>query len=88
MSVVNLTRYENLLIGDLTDEREMTECATGSYVKFEEAMEASSNSLQQLKAEIAAIATEFDNLGPGSCGGDHLKSFYDLVIKLRQLSAV
>ena len=38
-----------------------------------------------LKAEIAVIATEFDNLGPGSCGGEHLKSFYDLVIKLRQL---
>ena len=45
-------------------------------------------SVQQLKAEIAAIATEFDRLGPGSCGGEHLKSFYNLVIKLRQLSAV
>ena len=45
-------------------------------------------SVQQLKDEIAAIATEFDRLGPGSCGGEHLKSFYNLVIKLRQLSAV
>lgn len=45
-------------------------------------------SVQQLKAEIAAIATEFDRIGPGSCGGEHLKSFYNLVIKLRQLSAV
>jgi hypothetical protein len=42
---------------------------------------------QQLKAEIAAIATEFDSLGPGSCGGEHLQAFYALVIKLRQLSA-
>ena len=39
MSVVNLTRYENLLVGDLTDEREMIECATGSYVKFEDVVE-------------------------------------------------
>ena len=46
------------------------------------------NSLQQLKAEIAAIATSFDQLGPGSCGGEQLKKFYELVIKLRQLSAV
>jgi hypothetical protein len=60
MSVANLTRYENLLIGDLTDEREMIECATGSYVKFEEAVEASSNSLQQLKAEIAALIEWYD----------------------------
>jgi hypothetical protein len=51
-------------------------------------VESPSHSVQQLKAEIAAIATEFDNLGPGSCGGEHLKSFYNLVIKLRQLSAV
>jgi hypothetical protein len=50
--------------------------------------EESQHNLQQLKAEIAAIATEFDTLGPGSCGGEHLKSFYALVIKLRQLSAV
>ena len=38
----------------------------GAFVKFTD-VEASLNSLQQLKAEIAAIATEFDTLGPGSC---------------------
>ena len=54
MSIANLTRYENLLVGDLSDEREMIECATGSYVKFEEAVEASSNSIQQLKAAISS----------------------------------
>jgi hypothetical protein len=46
------------------------------------------NSLQQLKIEIAAIATSFNQLGPGSCDGEQLKAFYELVIKLRQLSAV
>jgi hypothetical protein len=52
------------------------------------AVELVTTGKQQLKAKIAEIATEFDNLGPGSCGGEHLKSFYNLVIKLRQLSAV
>lgn len=65
----------------------------GEWCKFDDAKEAKilqsgEASVQQLKAEIAAIATEFDRLGPGSCGGEHLKSFYNLVIKLRQLSAV
>jgi len=84
MSVANLTRYENLLIGDLTDEREMIECATGSYVKFEEAVEASSNSLQQLKAEIAALCNSFVK-GRRDLFLDEFASKYE---KLRQLSAV
>jgi hypothetical protein len=84
MSVANLTRYENLLIGDLTDEREMIECATGSYVKFEEAVEASSNSIQQLKAEIAALTEEL--LIVYKNGSDEY--VVSIINKLRQLSAV
>jgi len=64
-------------------QQQANQCEAAQY-NAEEAH----HSLQQLKAEIAAIATEFDTLGPGSCGGEHLKSFYSLVIKLRQLSAV
>jgi hypothetical protein len=59
-----------------------------AHLQSAEQGESPATDRQQLKAEIAAIATEFDTLGPGSCGGEHLKSFYDLVIKLRQLSAV
>lgn len=51
-------------------------------------MEEAHHSLQQLKAEIAAIATELDAFGPGSCDGVRLKRYYDFVGRLRQLSAV
>jgi len=84
MSVANLTRYENLLIGDLTDEREMIECATGSYVKFEEAVEASSNSIQQLKAEIASRLRDYDEY---TANGQHVLAHQSLEA-IRQLSAV
>jgi len=84
MSVANLTRYENLLVGDLSDEREMIECATGSYVKFEEAVEASSNSQQQLKAEIRSIVTILEDEGFES----EFAIMEEVVAKLRELSAV
>jgi len=84
MSIANLTRYENLLVGDLSDEREMIECATGSYVKFEEAVEASSNSIQQLKAEIRAISDIIIEYGESGIAVD----FSMLKRRLRELSAV
>jgi len=46
----------------------------------------SCNEVQLLKNQIDALATKFNELGPGSCTGDHLNKFYELVIKLRQLS--
>jgi hypothetical protein len=53
MSVANLTRYEvEMCHCALGEHMETVACADGEFVKFEEAMEASSNSLQQLKAEI------------------------------------
>jgi hypothetical protein len=86
MSVANLTRYHF--------EREVINpsCSCGmrvekygSYVKFDEAMEASSNSLQQLKAEIAALVNK--HLPTLECGC----LVYDPLLlsnALRQLSAV
>ena len=53
-------------------------------VKFEEAVEASSNSLQQLKAEIAALCNSFVK-GRRDLFLDEFASKYE---KLRQLSAV
>ena len=42
--------------------------------------------VQQIKAEIATIATELDSFGPGNCDGVRLKQYYDFVIRLRKLS--
>jgi hypothetical protein len=85
MSVANLTRYEPVVrrVGG-SDVAKMSVWKNGDYVKFEEAMEASSNSLQQLKAEIAALI-------PGIVTSFTLcdeKQFIALTNELRQLSAV
>jgi len=68
-----------------TPSTNISRVENGEYVKFEEAMEASSNSLQQLKAEIAACAIELDR-----AEDIHPRySTVDRVIeRLRQLSAV
>ena len=55
--VANLKRYdlkEILCFGEY--DHIISEQADGEYVKFEEAAEASSNSLQQLKAEILPLS--------------------------------
>ena len=76
MGIANLTRYNLCNVNDdgpviLAMEVE----SDGEYVKFEEAMEASSNSLQQLQAKIAALATRVEELSA-------------IVYEMRQLSAV
>ena len=84
MLVANLTRC-NFVRDSLADcYCGMEDAVDGEYVKFEEAMEASSNSLQQLKAEIASVVCEMENCQPS------LYSVYwsEYVNKLRQLSAV
>ena len=53
-------------------------------VKFEEAVEASSNSLQQLKAEIALLLNTWDN----TTKQQFLDTWVLRINKLRQLSAV
>lgn len=93
--VVNLTRY---IVGRKDNEGDWQngcsiESAVGEFVKFKDVEElllkqSGETPLQQLQAKIAVIATRFDQLGPGSCGGEHLRSFYALVAELRQLSAM
>jgi len=59
MSVANLTRYSCKVVDSGSHQYTgMVPWCLGEYVKFEEAMEASSNSLQQLKAEIVALQKE------------------------------
>lgn len=84
MSVANLTRY-TVFHNEYCDWNcGLMPQHDGNLVKFEEAVEASSNSLQQLKAEIAAIADsmESDN------GAVRVVEWWDVINKLRQLSAV
>lgn len=84
--VANLKRYDPFTISDQGYRQSafMGECGDGEYVKFEEAMEASSNSLQQLKAKIAALAAELEIVSNDFCGNNRM----EYVKKLRQLSAV
>jgi hypothetical protein len=85
MSVANLTRYTEFLRYDgHTYAALMVESSTGAYVKFEEAKVASSNSVQQLKAEIAALADTIEECFQAD--GNELGLLQ--VNKLRQLSAV
>ena len=86
MGIANLTRYNLCNVNDdgpviLAMEAE----SDGEYVKFEEAMEASSNSLQQLKAEIAALVNNFCEMYSGCLRSEAVSR---LLEKLRQLSAV
>jgi len=87
MSVANLTRYSlfapgvSKFNGDLKPNPHF-----GEWVKFGEAMEASSNSLQQLKAEIAALAEKL-HFAYEAADMDY-KTIAESIEKLRQLSAV
>jgi len=86
MSVANLTRYTEFLRYDgHTSAALMAESSTGAYVKFEEAMVASSNSVQQLKAEIAALVQEHFLVSDCGVSYGHIGVF---ITKLRQLTAV
>ena len=82
--VVNLTRYSLVRTDDRFDDMEMVESTSGAYVKFEEAVEASSNSLQQLKAKIRAISDIITEYGESGIAVD----FPVLKRRLRELSAV
>ena len=87
MLVANLPRYEMgrcVSCGDCNREPAYVD-ESGEWVKFEEAMVASSNNLQQLKAEIAALASEIENdISTGAKPYNHSR----IVTILRQLSAV
>ena len=82
--MANLKRYHLVLDPDDWDECGIVASPTGSFVKFEEAVEASSNNLQQLKAEIAAIVERLQRAYAMRESPDVL----DCISELRQLSAV
>jgi hypothetical protein len=80
----NLKRYHSTTgMNDDGYYAVMEECPLGDYVKFDEAVEASSNSLQQLRAEIAALLRGL--IPPDS---EHFRtlSLDEFIAKLRQLS--
>lgn len=85
MDIANLTRYKPYL----KDHRLglqvcMVSRKRGEYVKFEEAVEASSNSVQQLKAEIAARLSKVDGFPKYNIPGP----VQEFIEAMRQLSAV
>lgn len=55
MVIANLTRYDQDRDCGQTCMSGMCEYKDGEYVKFEEAIEASSNSLQQLNAMLRLV---------------------------------
>jgi len=87
MSVANLTRYTIDYVPDSCDGDYVQHNVSkdGEYVKFEEAVEASSNSLQQLKAEIAALIPA---LLPLATLDNRRLGIDQIIRKMRQLSAV
>jgi hypothetical protein len=56
----------------------------GEYVKFEEAVEASSNSTQQLKAKIALCCSSLEAIAESL----NVSTMDRVINELRQLSAV
>ena len=87
MSVANLTRYTIDYVPDSCDGDYVQHNVSkdGEYVKFEEAVEASSNSLQQLKAEIAALIPA---LLPLATLDNRRLGIDQIIRKMRQLSAM
>ena len=84
MSVANLTRYD-IFFEAAVDGLAVIESPNGMFVKFEEAIEADKNSLQQLKAKIAIIA---DSVEDYTTTGADAGTIACIVRDLRQLSAV
>ena len=83
--VANLTRYKRMYDKSPNPTLcEMVADRNGEWVKFEEAVEASSNSIQQLKAEIRAIADIINLADNGLITVD----FALLKRQLRELSAI
>ena len=85
MDIANITKYDHVYdhLCSCGANYHMQKHSLGAFVLFEEAKEASLNNVQQLKAEIAALADEHSS-NAKICGGN----YFNLVHKLRQLSAV
>ena len=88
MGIANLTRYTIDYVPDSCDGDYVQHNVSkdGEYIKFEEAVEASSNSLQQLQAKIAALADQLSFID-GISEADN-EALDGIVEEMRQLSAV
>lgn len=87
MSVANLQRYDiEEGVSPHNHYGKIVPDADGDFCKFEEAMEASSNSLQQLKAKIAALIPKIYQAYYDSDVTP--EQFEPVINELRQLSAV
>ena len=83
--VEKLTKYNvGMCHCFLGEHMETVESSDGEFFKVED-VEPILNSLQQLKAEIAAFANELDSLYIKDCD---LANAKDLVERMRQLSAI
>lgn len=91
MSIENLTRYEPNFDEANTFSMEPTEDTVDVYIKFDEAveasrlLEASSNSIKQLKEEIAALVQQYESADRKV---DFAIWFRTQVERLRQLSTL
>jgi hypothetical protein len=84
MSITNLTRYDFDATNGECDTG-LSPISDGVWVKFEEAMEASSNSLQQLKREIRALINRF-LVGVNTPTAGKYMEMSDFIKELRELS--
>lgn len=83
MPVSNLTRYEPCrTIEGWKDFPSCRPCSKGEYVKFKEAVKASSDSIQHVRNEIASLAGSIEYAVESKSDVD----INFIVFKLRQLS--
>lgn len=86
--VANLTRYDLVEIRGCGEyDHVMAIAYDGEYVKFEEALVASSTSLQQLKAEIRALSNQLNQYYCRELGWETVQ-VASIIGKMRVLSAV
>ena len=87
MDIANITKYDHVYdhLCSCGANYHMQKHPLGAFVLFEEAKESSLNNVQQLKAEIAALA---DNLDLAKSYGCSDVSLSIITHRLRQLSAV
>lgn len=87
MYIANIPKYDHVYdhLCSCGANYHMQKHPLGAFVLFEEAKEASLNNVQQLKAEIAAVATDMEI---DSRKNDGIIELDYYIGRLRQLSAV
>jgi hypothetical protein len=85
MDIANLTRYTIDYVPDSCDGDYVQHNVSkdGEYVKFEEAMEAYSNSLRQLKAEILRLIMDDNYACSWQTLGQYRSGLVKEIAKLR-----